>query len=32
MRERWLVGGEFSDSVLWGLLADDWRAGAGRLA
>ena len=26
LRERWLVGGRFSDSVLWGLLADDWRA------
>jgi RimJ/RimL family protein N-acetyltransferase len=25
LRERWLVGGEFSDSVLWGLLATDWR-------
>jgi RimJ/RimL family protein N-acetyltransferase len=27
LRERWLVGGRFSDSVLWGLLAEDWRAG-----
>ncbi len=26
LRERWLVGGEFSDSVVWGLLASDWRA------
>jgi RimJ/RimL family protein N-acetyltransferase len=26
LRERWLVGGEFGDSVIWGLLADDWRA------
>lgn len=24
LRERWLVEGEFSDSVLWGLLADEW--------
>jgi len=26
LRERWLVGGEYGDSVLWGLLAEDWRA------
>ena len=25
LRERWLVGGRFSDSVVWGLLMDDWR-------
>ena len=29
LRERWLVGGRFSDSVLWGLLAEDWRAERG---
>jgi RimJ/RimL family protein N-acetyltransferase len=27
LRERWLVGGRYSDSVLWGLLAEEWRAG-----
>jgi [ribosomal protein S5]-alanine N-acetyltransferase len=26
LRERWLVGGRYGDSVLWGLLAEDWRA------
>jgi len=26
LRERWLVGGRYSDSVLWGLLAEDRRA------
>ena len=25
LRERWEVAGEFSDSVLWGLLASEWR-------
>jgi RimJ/RimL family protein N-acetyltransferase len=30
LRERWLVGGRYSDSVLWGLLAEDWRAGRER--
>jgi RimJ/RimL family protein N-acetyltransferase len=25
LRERWLVAGEYSDSVLWGLLAAEWR-------
>ncbi len=26
LRERWLVGGRRGDSVIWGLLADEWRA------
>jgi RimJ/RimL family protein N-acetyltransferase len=26
LRERWIVGGEISDSALYGLLAVDWRA------
>jgi RimJ/RimL family protein N-acetyltransferase len=26
LRERWLVGGERSDSVIWGLLASEWNA------
>ncbi len=26
LRERWIVGGEVSDSALYGLLARDWRA------
>lgn len=29
LRERWVVGGEFSDSVIWGLLANEWRASRG---
>ncbi len=24
MRERWLVDGEYSDSMIWGLLRSDW--------
>ena len=28
LRERWIVGGEVSDSTLYGLLRRDWRAGA----
>ena len=27
LRQRWQVGGELQDSVLMGLLANDWRAG-----
>jgi ribosomal-protein-alanine N-acetyltransferase len=31
LRERWIVGGEVSDTALYGLLANDWReAGLGR--
>ena len=26
LRERWLVGGRRGDSVIWGMLADEWRA------
>ncbi len=26
LRERWVVGGAFSDSVVWGLLVTEWRA------
>jgi RimJ/RimL family protein N-acetyltransferase len=26
LRERWQVGDEISDSVLWGLLAHEWQA------
>jgi ribosomal-protein-alanine N-acetyltransferase len=26
LRERWLVGSKFSDSIVWGLLAAEWRA------
>ena len=29
LRERWIVAGEVSDSDLYGLLARDWRPGAG---
>jgi len=25
LRERWVVDGVFSDSVIWGLLAGEWR-------
>ncbi len=25
LRERWIVGGEISDSALYGLLASEWR-------
>lgn len=25
MRERWVVGGQISDSAVWGLLAREWR-------
>ena len=28
LRERWIVGGEVSDSGLYGLLRRDWAAGA----
>ena len=28
LRERWIVAGEISDSVLYGLLASDWRVPA----
>ncbi len=28
LRERWIVGGEISDSALYGLLASEWRAAA----
>lgn len=27
LRERWFVGGELSDSVIYGLLRADWQAG-----
>lgn len=30
LRERWIVGGEVSDSGLYGLLRRDWAAGAAR--
>jgi ribosomal-protein-alanine N-acetyltransferase len=30
LRERWQVGEAFSDSVVWGLLASDWRQAPGR--
>jgi [ribosomal protein S5]-alanine N-acetyltransferase len=30
LRERWIVDGEVSDSVLYGLLGADWRRTAGR--
>ena len=26
LRERWIVGGEVSDSIIYGLLASDWRS------
>jgi ribosomal-protein-alanine N-acetyltransferase len=26
LRERWIVGGEVSDSAIYGLLAREWRA------
>ena len=26
LRERWIVGGEFCDSLIYGLLAREWRA------
>jgi hypothetical protein len=26
LRERWIVGGEVSDSALFGLLRRDWEA------
>jgi len=26
LRERWIVGGEISDSWIYGLLAREWRA------
>lgn len=29
LRERWIVDGERSDSVIWGLLAGEWAAGSG---
>ena len=29
LRQRWYVGGEWSDSELYGLLAPDWCAQAG---
>lgn len=29
LRERWIVGGEVSDSALYGLLQSDWRASQG---
>jgi RimJ/RimL family protein N-acetyltransferase len=29
LRERWLVGGRLGDSVIWGLLADEWRERGG---
>ena len=28
LRERWIVGGEISDSALYGLLASEWRGAA----
>ena len=28
LRERWIVGGEISDSVLYGLLRREWSGGA----
>ena len=31
LRERWIVGGEVSDTGLYGLLAKDWQAAAARL-
>jgi RimJ/RimL family protein N-acetyltransferase len=30
LRERWQVGEEISDSALWGLLANEWRARRGK--
>ena len=32
LRERWIVGGEVSDSALYGLLAREWAAQRGRQA
>jgi RimJ/RimL family protein N-acetyltransferase len=29
LRERWFVGGEISDSVIYGLLRGDWNAARG---
>lgn len=29
LRERWIVGGKICDTVLFGLLCHEWRAGAG---
>jgi RimJ/RimL family protein N-acetyltransferase len=29
LRERWFVGGEISDSVIYGLLRSDWQAARG---
>jgi RimJ/RimL family protein N-acetyltransferase len=26
LRERWFVGGEISDSIIYGLLRKDWDA------
>lgn len=32
LRERWCVGGEISDSAIYGLLAGDWRAATREIA
>jgi RimJ/RimL family protein N-acetyltransferase len=32
LRERWIVGGEKCDSLIYGLLADEWKAGRARAA